>query len=89
MRSLLDAIALLSDKVGVRNDGVDTRKPSFAVTRPGEPARIGFAGLPMGHEFTSVSYTHLDVYKRQDLPIARCCGQRRRFDDGLLWADAT
>ena len=54
MRSLLDDIALLSDKVGVRNDGVDTRKPSFAVTRPGEPARIGFAGLPMGHEFTSL-----------------------------------
>ena len=54
MRSLLDDIALLSDKVGVRNDGVDTRKPSFAVARPGEPARIGFAGLPMGHEFTSL-----------------------------------
>ena len=54
MRSLLDDIALLSDKVGVRNDGVDTRKPSFAVTRPGELARIGFAGLPMGHEFTSL-----------------------------------
>jgi len=54
MRALLDDIALLSDKVGVRNDGIDKRMPSFAVTRPGEAARIGFAGIPMGHEFTSL-----------------------------------
>ncbi|MBK7425333.1 MAG: alkyl hydroperoxide reductase subunit F [Propionivibrio sp.] len=54
MRALLDDIALLSDKVSVRNDGVDKRKPSFAVTRPGTAARIGFAGIPMGHEFTSL-----------------------------------
>jgi len=49
MGSLLDDIATLSDKVSVRNDGTDARKPSFAVTRPGETARIGFAGIPMGH----------------------------------------
>ena len=54
MRALVDDIALLSDKVGVRNDGIDKRKPSFAVTRPGTEARIGFAGIPMGHEFTSL-----------------------------------
>ncbi len=52
--ALLDDIATLSDKVSVRNDGIDARKPSFAVTRPGEAARIGFAGIPMGHEFTSL-----------------------------------
>jgi len=52
--ALLDDIATLSDKVRVRNDGTDVRKPSFAVTRPGEAARIGFAGIPMGHEFTSL-----------------------------------
>ncbi len=28
--------------------------PSFALRRPGEEARIRFAGLPMGHEFTSL-----------------------------------
>ncbi len=54
VRGLLDDIASLSDKVGVRNDGSDKRKPSFAVTRPGETARIGFSGIPMGHEFTSL-----------------------------------
>ncbi len=54
MRVLLDDIALLSDKVSMRNDGIDKRKPSFAVTRPNTAARIGFAGIPMGHEFTSL-----------------------------------
>jgi alkyl hydroperoxide reductase subunit F len=54
MRGLLDDIASLSDKVSVRNDGIDARKPSFAVTRPGQSPRIGFAGIPMGHEFTSL-----------------------------------
>ena len=54
MRSMLDDIASLSDKVSVRNDGIDSRKPSFAVTRPGEAARIVFSGIPLGHEFTSL-----------------------------------
>ena len=54
VRSLLDDIATASHKVSVRNDGTDSRKPSFAVTRPGETPRIGFAGIPMGHEFTSL-----------------------------------
>ena len=54
VRSLLDDIATLSTKVSVRNDGSDSRKPSFAVTRPGEAPRIAFAGIPMGHEFTSL-----------------------------------
>ena len=39
VRSLLDDIATASHKVSVRNDGSDTRKPSFAVTRPGEAPR--------------------------------------------------
>ena len=54
VRSLLDDIAALSSLVSVRNDGIDSRKPSFAVSRPGEIPRIGFAGIPMGHEFTSL-----------------------------------
>ena len=58
MRELLADIAALSPKVGVRvdenADGTDARKPSFSVGRPGEAARIRFAGIPMGHEFTSL-----------------------------------
>jgi len=51
---LLADIAALSPMVSVREDGNDPRKPSFSVGRPGKPARIRFAGVPMGHEFTSL-----------------------------------
>jgi alkyl hydroperoxide reductase subunit F len=54
MRELLADIAALSPKVTVREDGSDERRPSFSVGRPGEAPRIHFAGLPMGHEFTSL-----------------------------------
>ena len=53
-RALLDDIAALSNKVAVRHDGQDARRPSFSVARPGETPRIRFAGIPMGHEFTSL-----------------------------------
>jgi len=52
--ALLNDIAELSGKVAVRHDGHDVRRPSFTVARPGETARIRFAGIPMGHEFTSL-----------------------------------
>ena len=54
MGELLADIAALSPKVSVREDGTDARKPSFSVGRPDEAARIRFAGIPMGHEFTSL-----------------------------------
>ena len=54
MRTLLHDIAELSDKVTIRENGDAALKPSFAVGRPGEKARIRFAGVPMGHEFTSL-----------------------------------
>lgn len=54
MRELLHDIGALSPLVSVREDGNDARRPSFAIGRAGEPARIRFAGIPMGHEFTSL-----------------------------------
>jgi alkyl hydroperoxide reductase subunit F len=54
MGELINDIAALSDKVSVRTDGNARLVPSFAIARPGEAARIEFAGIPMGHEFTSL-----------------------------------
>jgi len=57
MRGLLEDIASLSDKVALLENGVDARRPSFSIGKVGEGdkgARIRFAGLPMGHEFTSL-----------------------------------
>jgi len=54
MRGLLSDIAELSDKVSLREDGNASLRPSFAIGLPGETPRITFAGIPMGHEFTSL-----------------------------------
>ena len=40
-------------KLEVRRDDAQV-KPSFALRRPGAESRVRFAGLPMGHEFTSL-----------------------------------
>ena len=55
MLQLLQDIEALSPKVSleVRRDDAQ-RKPSFAVTSPGQDISLAFAGLPMGHEFTSL-----------------------------------
>ena len=54
MRQLLETIVSLSDKVTLDTSGDDARKPSFVVARQGESAGVRFAGLPLGHEFTSL-----------------------------------
>ena len=54
MRELLNDIAPLSDKLSVRFDGTDARKPSFQITRAGQDMGVRFAAVPMGHEFTSL-----------------------------------
>jgi len=54
MRELLQTIASLSDKVTLDTSGDDARKPSFVIARAGESTGVRFAGLPLGHEFTSL-----------------------------------
>jgi alkyl hydroperoxide reductase subunit F len=54
MDELLNTIVGLSDKVTLDTSGTDARKPSFAVVREGETQGVRFAGLPLGHEFTSL-----------------------------------
>jgi alkyl hydroperoxide reductase subunit F len=54
MRELLSDIVAQSDKIAVRFDGADARKPSFEIRRAGASHGVRFAGLPMGHEFTSL-----------------------------------
>jgi len=61
LRELLQEIAALSSLITVREDGDDSRKPSFSVSRPGETPRVRFAGIPLGHEFTSLVLGLLQV----------------------------
>jgi len=61
MHGLLQDIVSLSDKITLKTDGTDARKPSFALNRLGESPRIRFAAIPMGHEFTSLVLALLQV----------------------------
>lgn len=54
VRELLLEIATMSDLVTFIEKNDNARKPSFLVTQPDGTENIRFAGIPMGHEFTSL-----------------------------------
>ena len=54
LRALLQDIAALCNKITLREDGEDSRRPSFSLHRPDADMHLRFAGIPMGHEFTSL-----------------------------------
>ncbi len=68
---LLADIAALSPKIS-RVEGNDARKPSFQIRRVGTDIAVGFAGIPLGHEFTSLVLALLQV-----------SGHPVRIDDAL------
>lgn len=62
VRGLLDDIVAASARITLevgKDDSVHT--PSFALTSPGQDISLRFAGLPMGHEFTSLVLALLQV----------------------------
>lgn len=63
MLGLLQDIASLSDQITLEQRTDDTElKPSFALNRKGgDVGSIRFAGIPMGHEFTSLILALLQV----------------------------
>ncbi len=61
MLALLEDVAATSDKVSLNLAGDDARKPSFSITRDAGDASVRFAGLPLGHEFTSLVLALLHV----------------------------
>src|SRR5580693_586274 len=54
MLELLTDIESLSDLVKVAGRETGQMLPSFALRRPGAEPHVRFAGVPMGHEFTSL-----------------------------------
>ena len=71
LADLLDEIAGLSEKITVRRADDDPRRPSFAIRRVGTgvvgtgvvgtDVSVRFAGIPLGHEFTSLVLALLQV----------------------------
>ncbi|MFD1330060.1 alkyl hydroperoxide reductase subunit F [Mycoplana ramosa] len=62
MMALLNELVALNDKISLterRDDG--ERAPSFALGSPGHDIHLRFAGIPLGHEFTSLVLALLQV----------------------------
>jgi alkyl hydroperoxide reductase subunit F len=61
LAELLEEIAALSDLITVVRADEDARRPSFAIRRVGAGIEVRFAGVPLGHEFTSLVLALLHV----------------------------
>lgn len=62
LKELLEEIEPLSDKIALRTeDDQSVRRPSFAINRVNSDVGVRFAGIPMGHEFTSLVLALLQV----------------------------
>jgi NADH-dependent peroxiredoxin subunit F len=84
MLQLLNDIAALSPLVTLevrREDGEIT--PSFALRRTGEEPRVRFAGVPMGHEFTSLVLALLQVGGHPPKADAQALDQVRSLEGDL------
>ncbi|WP_226345106.1 alkyl hydroperoxide reductase subunit F [Agilicoccus flavus] len=84
MRELLTEIAEQSDLITASFDGDDERAPSFAVTSPGTGIDVRFAGLPLGHEFSSLVLALLHVgghtVKEEDDVVAAIQGLTGEYE---------
>src|SRR5690625_3319117 len=63
MVALVDELATMSSKSKVETTDLE-RTPSFSVNRIGEDTGVTFAGIPLGHEFTSLVLALLQVSVR-------------------------
>jgi alkyl hydroperoxide reductase subunit F len=83
--SLLQEISGLSDKITLSTEGDNPRTPSFAITRPGEDTGVVFAGIPMGHEFTSLVLALLQVGGHPPKTSEDVLDQIRALDQELVF----
>lgn len=61
LKQLLETIASLSNKISLDFTGGDVRMPSFSIKRNESEVSVRFAGIPLGHEFTSLVLALLQV----------------------------
>lgn len=63
MLALVEELATMSSQINVEHTTLH-RTPSFSVNRIGEETGVTFAGVPLGHEFTSLVLALLQVSGR-------------------------
>ncbi|QCB55500.1 alkyl hydroperoxide reductase subunit F [Sphingopyxis sp. PAMC25046] len=85
MRSLVEEVAAQSDLVTARFDGDDARRPSFAIRADEGRAEAVFAGLPMGHEFTSLILALLHVGGHPPKEDAELLGAARALEGDFVF----
>ena len=61
LESLLRELSDLSNLIEVRRVDDDARRPSFEIARIGSDVGVRFAGIPLGHEFTSLVLAFVQV----------------------------
>lgn len=83
LRELLDEIASLSTLITTATDGTDARRPSFAINRVGTDVSVRFAGIPLGHEFTSLVLALLQVGGHPSKATQEVIEQVRALDGDL------
>lgn len=86
LRELLQEIAELSPaKVSVSENGNNARKPSFKIQRTQSDVAVDFAGIPLGHEFTSLVLALLQVGGHPIKMDEMVANQIRSLDQDLVF----
>ncbi len=85
MHELLEDVAGLSDKITLRLDGSDARRPSFNISRAGAQMGVRFAAIPMGHEFTSLVLALLQAGGHPPKVDADTIEQVRALDQDMVF----
>lgn len=80
MAALIDEIAAMSPKIKVERTEL-ARTPSFSINRPGEETGVTFAGIPLGHEFTSLILALLQVSGRAPKADQKVIEQIKNIND--------
>ncbi|MGG1346080.1 alkyl hydroperoxide reductase subunit F [Bacillus subtilis] len=80
MLALVDELASMSSKISVEKAELN-RTPSFSVNRVGEDTGVTFAGIPLGHEFTSLVLALLQVSGRPPKVDQKIIDQVKKISD--------
>lgn len=82
VEELVNELASMSDRITVERVELE-RTPSFSVNRAGEDTGVIFAGVPLGHEFTSLVLALLQVSGRPPKEDQAVIDQIKKIEDTL------
>ncbi len=81
--SLLEEIAAMSPSITLVRRDDDARRPSFAIVRSGTDVSVRFAGIPLGHEFSSLVLALLQVGGHPSTAAPELIDQVRQLEGEL------